>query len=217
MSFMKRIILREKRFFVYLMIGIVLVSLSVSAQAYSTCGYKLKGSWWDERYYVTSQSVNYNGSVVHYGNITSSAVSAWNNAVNSSSGHSLDISLQQTTQGLSANTRVVVLPENRGATGWRGFTYYYDYDSMTDEWNVINPGGYPNQNYRSGFAVINVHYVHNNSSWKIQNTIMHEMGHAFGLKHSSISGALMVSNSADYTSLKLPQSDDVNGVRHIYE
>ena len=49
------------------------------------------------------------------------------------------------------------------------------------------------------------------------NTIMHEMGHIFGLKHSTTTGALMVSNSASYTELTLPQSDDISGVRAIYE
>ena len=216
-NFLKCSIFKARRSIACLMVGITLVSFSVSAQAYSTCGYKLKGSWWNKKYYVTSQSVNYGGKTVHYGNITSSAVGAWNNAVNSSAGHSLNISLQQTTQGLSVNTPVVVLPQNRGDTNWNGFTYYYDYDGMTDQWNVINPGNYPNQDYQAGFAVINIYNVQSNPSWKIQNTIMHEMGHIFGLKHSSISGVLLYKFSDGYTSLKLPQSDDVNGVRHIYE
>ena len=43
------------------------------------------------------------------------------------------------------------------------------------------------------------------------------VGHIFGLKHSTTTGALMVSNSASYTELTLPQSDDTSGVRAIYE
>lgn len=42
-------------------------------------------------------------------------------------------------------------------------------------------------------------------------------GTYFGLKHSTTTGALMVSNSASYTELTLPQSDDISGVRAIYE
>lgn len=195
----------------------IMLSFTIQAHAYSTCGYKLKGSWYDDYYYVSPKSVTHNGSTVNYGTIADSAVSEWNNAVNASTGHSLDISLSETTNGSSTTTRVVISPLDRGATGWRGFTYYYDYNYSTGEWYSVNYGGYPNQNYRAGSAVINLYYVHSNASWKKQNTIMHEMGHIFGLKHSSVTGALMVSNSASYTSLKPPQSDDVNGVRSIYE
>ena len=102
---------------------------------------------------------------------------------------------------------------NAGAMG----SYYYDYNVLTDEWSTVNYGGYPNQNYQSGSAVINLYYVHTNPTWKIQNTIMHEMGHIFRLKHSTTTVALMVSNSASYTELTLPQSDDISGVRAIYE
>lgn len=132
-------------------------------------------------------------------------------------GHNLDIEITQSSFEYSRSTRVVIYPIDRGETGWRGFTYYYDYHPVVGQPYSINYGGYPNQDYSYGTAVINLFYVHNNDSWKTQNTIMHEMGHIFGLKHSETSGALMVKDSASYTSLKKPQSDDVNGVRSIYE
>lgn len=197
----------SKRFLKYIsclaIVCVLLTTIAVPAYAYVKCGYKLK--------------VTYNNTTVNYGSISDDAVSAWNDAVDSSSGHSLDIDLSETTNGSASTTRVVVSPTDRGATGWRGFTYYYDYNVLTDEWSTVNYGGYPNQNYQSGSAVINLYYVHTNSAWKIQNTIMHEMGHIFGLKHSTTTGALMVSNSASYTELTLPQSDDISGVRAIYE
>lgn len=198
--------------------AIILLSINVMpAYAYVTCGYKLKGSWYDDYYYVSPSSVTYNSKTVNYGDIADDAVAAWNDAVDSSSGHSLDIELTETTNGSASTTRVVVSPIDRGATGWRGFTYYYDYSILTGEWSTVNYGGYPDQNYQAGSAVINLYYVHSNATWKIQNTMMHEMGHIFGLKHSSTEGALMISSSASYTELTPPQSDDISGVRAIYE
>jgi len=46
---------------------------------------------------------------------------------------------------------------------------------------------------------------------------MHEMGHIFGLMHSSVTTALMDASIAGKTSLVPPQSDDISGVRYIYE
>lgn len=198
-------------------ICILLTSIAMPAYAYVECGYKLKSSWYDEYYYVSGRSVTFNNTTVNYGNIADDAVAAWNDAVDSYSGHSLDIDLSETTNGSAKSTRVVVSPIDRGATGWRGFTYYYDYSIWTGEWSTVNYGGYPDQNYQAGSAVINLYYVHTNPTWKIQNTIMHEMGHIFGLKHSTTTGALMISSSASYTELTLPQSDDISGVRAIYE
>lgn len=128
----------------------------------------------------------------------------------------MDIELTETNNSSSTSTRVVISPINKGATGWREYTYYYNYNISTGQWYTVNYGEYPNQNYQSGSAVINVYYVQDNPSWKIQNTIMHEMGYIFGLMHSSVSGALMSASSASYTSIKLPQADNKNGVRAIY-
>lgn len=196
---------------------ILIISSTIPAYAYTTCGYKLKGSWYDEYYYVPLKVITYNGTTVDYEAITQGAVTWWNAKVQASTGHSLDINLSETSNGSALTTRVAVSVLDRGATGWRGHTYYHDYNFWTGTWYDVNYGGYPDQNYRSGSAVINLYYVHSNPSWKIKNTIMHEMGHIFGLKHSSVTGALMVSDSANYTSLHVPQTDDINGVRSIYE
>lgn len=210
-SIMKKLI-KEKIFnplTLAIVICIVIFQVAMPVLAYEVCGYKLKGSWYNDYYYVSTSSVTYNGTNVNYGTIATSAVNAWNEALN--------IQLSKTTNGSSQETRVVISPLDRGATGWRGFTYYYNYKPLTGEWVPVNPGYYPDKNYQAGSAVINYYYVHSNPTWKIQNTIMHEMGHIFGLKHSNTSGALMVENSASYTSLKKPQSDDISGVRSIYK
>ncbi len=139
-----------------LLVSFIVASFTIPAYAYSTCGYRLKGTWYDDYYYVSAKSVTYNGTTVNYGTIANSAVRAWNNAVNSSTGHSLDIALTETTNGSATTTRVVISPLDRGNTGWRGFTYYYGYNSITGEWYTINYGGYPTKNYQSGSAVINL-------------------------------------------------------------
>ena len=189
---------------------------TIYSSAYVTCGYKMTGSWQDENYYVVNRSVTYNGITIDFGSLADSAVTLWN-TVDSSSGHNLDIALTETTNGSSVSTRVSIGALDRGNTGWAGFTYYIGYNTITHEHFNINYGGYPNQNYHAGSAVINLYYVQNYPGWKIKNVIMHEMGHAFGLKHSDVSGALMAANVVSYTYLKMPQNDDINGVRSIYE
>lgn len=192
------------------------VLLSTKLSAYVVCGYKLKESLTDGEYYISAEMVTYNGTTVNYANIAENAVDAWNNAIDATSSHSLDIDLEKGIFEYGSNNRVVIYPVDRGATGWRGFTYYYDYNLWVGQPYSINYGGYPDQDYYYGTAVINLYYVHGNPDWKKQNTIMHEMGHIFGLKHSNREGALMIQSSASYTSLQLPQSDDIAGVRAIY-
>ena len=194
----------------------MLLALTVPASAYVTCGYKLTGSWANDHYYLSARSVTYNNKTVNYGNITDAAINEWNEAVDATRTSNLDIELTETNDGDASTTRVVVDALDRGATGWRGFTYYYKYNALTGNWSSVNYGGYPNTNYTAGSAVINIYVVHSNAQWKIQNTIMHEMGHIFGLKHSDKVGALMVDGTSVYTELTPPQSDDVAGVRAIY-
>lgn len=216
---MKKLIKVKISYLLFIITAIVIVvfQATIPVFAYELFGYKLKGTWYDDYYYVAANSVTYNGTTVNYGNISLDAVRAWNEAVDSYSGHSLDIQLSKTYGSSSPQTRVVISPLDRGAIGWRGFAYYYDYNTSTGEWIILNTGHYPNQDYKAGSAIINLYYVHSDPTWKIQNTMMHEMGHIFGLAHSNVSGALMVETSASYTSLKKPQNDDISGVRSIYE
>lgn len=192
----------------------LLTGLIIPAQAYSAWNYHMKGSWQYEYYYV-------DGREDGYGERSDDAVKAWNDAVDARTNWtslkpSLDIRLSETNDGSARTTRVVISPLDRGPDGYAGFTYYYDVDGR-GTWSVINYGGYPNQNYQSGSAVINRHYTDNYSNVRQQNVIMHEMGHIFGLMHSENSSALMWESIAGKTTLVKPQSDDVAGVRSIYE
>ncbi|MCQ2524493.1 MAG: matrixin family metalloprotease [Lachnospiraceae bacterium] len=196
---------------IIMLVSSLLLSLSVTklCYAYATFGYKLKGSWHKEYYYVSDKSDD-------YGNIATKAVKSWNSAVKSEKNHSLNINLSQTSSGSDKSTRVVISPLDRGPDGYSGFTYYYNVD-IFGEWKPINYGGYPNKNYQSGSAVINKYYTDSYSDEKKQNVIMHEMGHIFGLKHSTNSKSLMIENITSKSTLITPQADDVSGVRSIYE
>ena len=207
--------MRKITIFTFFLVGILVCS--IKASAYVTCGYKLTGTWQNQNYFIASTTVSYNGTTKNYGTIGNSAVSAWNNAVNAGTGHPLDIALTAANNSDSPSTRVVIQALNRGDVSWRGLTYYFIYNSIDDEWYYVNYGDYPNQDYTAGTAVINIHEVHGDPDWKIQNTMMHEIGHIFGLKHSYTNGAIMYEYSQYYTSLKTPHGDDVNGVRDIYE
>lgn len=199
----------EKMLIAIFLIIVMTMSMALTVCAYTACGYKLNGSWEDEYYYISDSSDG-------YGALSDNAIEAWNNAVNSKTGHPLDIDLSETSDSDARSTRVVISPLDRGPDGYAGFTYYYDV-SYSGVWRVINYGGYPNENYQSGSAVINKYYTDNYSDARAQNVIMHEIGHVFGLAHSSDTSSLMVDSIASKTSLVTPQTDDVNGVRYIYE
>lgn len=189
------------------------VAFSVSvASAYNVCGNKLKGSWEDEYYYVSDRTEG-------YGSLVDDAVAAWNDAIDSTSSSSLDIDLTETSNGSARTTRVVISPLDRGPDGYWGYTYYYDVN-IFGEWEVLNYGGYPGQNYQAGSAVINKHYTDSASDARTQNVIMHEMGHIFGLMHSDYdteSSSLMWEDIVSRTKLVEPQADDIRGVRSIYD
>lgn len=191
---------------------VMCMTLCVPALAYSTFGYHLKGTWFGEYYYVDNRSDG-------YGVLSDAAVDAWNEAVEFQGENTLDIDLIETTNGDSKKTRVVISPLDRGADGYLGFAYYYDVNPF-GEWTCINYGGYPNQNYQSGSAVINRYYTDSLSDAKTQNVMMHEIGHILGLAHSSAGsddGSLMYKGISSVSNLREPQTDDISGVRDIYE
>jgi len=95
----------------------IMTSLTLSAYAYYDCGYKLQGSWEDEYYFINDRSGG-------YGALADDAVEEWNDAVNSKTGHPLDIDLSETSDGDARSTRVVISPLDRGPDGYAGFTYY---------------------------------------------------------------------------------------------
>ena len=184
----------------------LVVAFSVSAaSAYNVCGNKLKGSWEDEYYYVSDRTEGY-GALV-------------DDAVDRTSTSSLDIDLTETSNGSARSTRVVISPLDRGPDGYWGYTYYYDVN-IFGEWEVLNYGGYPGQNYQAGSAVINKYYTDSASDARTQNVIMHEMGHIWGLMHSdpdTESSSLMWEDIVGRTVLVEPQADDIRGVRSIYD
>lgn len=54
----------SKRFLKYIsclaIVCVLLTTIAVPAYAYVKCGYKLKGSWYDDHYYISDTSVTYN-------------------------------------------------------------------------------------------------------------------------------------------------------------
>lgn len=202
----------KKKLIALFLAAVMCMSMCISAHAYATFGYYLKGFWGDDYYYVDDRSDG-------YGALVDDAISAWNGAVDVDGYYILDIDLTETTDGDARTTRVVVSPLDRGATGWAGFAYYYDV-SLLGEWSCINYGDYPDQNYQAGSAVINRYYTDGYSDVRTQNVIMHEIGHIFGLAHSSKStdnGSLMYDGIASIYKLREPQADDVAGIRAVYE
>lgn len=200
-------------FLLFILAGTIIVT-----QAYVLFGYQMKGSWQDEYYYISEDRVTYNGQTVNYGTIATAAVREWNSAVDRESGHTMDIDLSKTSNGSATTTRIVFSPLDRGAIGWVGFTYYYDYNSLTG-WSIINPDQYPTRDYQSASVIINLFSAHTLGTTKIKNVMMHEMGHAFGLAHppTGTTNSLMRRDIASVSTSVPPQPDDIAGVRSIYE
>ncbi|MBR2895159.1 MAG: hypothetical protein IKC03_05810, partial [Oscillospiraceae bacterium] len=126
---------KRKRLVRIVCVSFVMLLLSMNVCAYETFGYHLTGSWYDGKYYVSSPSYTQNNVTVNYGNIADDAIEEWNDAINATSSHSLDIELSETTNSNDNDIVVKFIISNEGATGWRGFTYYYDEDD-----NAIRPG-----------------------------------------------------------------------------
>ena len=204
----------KKKLTALVLAAVMCMSMCISAHAYATFGYCLKGTWQYDYYCVTDREDG-------YGDLVDAAVSAWNDAVElKGDNHPLDIELTETTKETARTTRVVIAPSDRGKTGWAGFAFYYKV-SLSGTWTCLNEDeGYPEEDYQTGHAVINRYYTDGYSNTKIKNIMMHEMGHIFGLAHSSSdtdNGSLMYKGIASVSTLRKPQTDDVNGVRSIYE
>lgn len=65
------------------------------------------------------------------------------------------------------------------------------------------------------FALIQVNDWHLPSGYTLQNALLHEMGHAYGLDHNSDSKTLMYPYVQ--TTVLTPSADDVKGVKDVYK
>ncbi len=113
--------------------------------------------------------------------------------------------------GSSSGAEILEDNSSYGATGWDGQTAISYTSSHCNGWTqTLYSQIHINHSYTGGY-----------SAAAVQSVSAHELGHALGLAHSS--GAVLMnpntygSNSRWETySINTPQSDDVNGVKAIY-
>lgn len=178
----------------WLVLACVMVSFFAAGRvlAYSTTSpYKLVGGVGNRSYYIGDPGGTWATPIrdgVSAWNATSTKV--WYNTEQSFNGATLDYFVG-----------------NFGNVNWCGYTFYIDSNGY-----YINYGGYPTQNWYRNEVKIQDPPISGCPAFSKKGTGAHEMGHAMGLKHSSVSGALMYSPTPTDT----PQTDDVNGINSMY-
>lgn len=139
----------------------------------------------------SSSTINYknNGSGSYTSIITNSA-NSWDSGT--------PLYLQST-----ANAALVVYQTNAGNSGYEGYTTWYCSGGITSG--------------TSSYA--NTYYTASYPTNKIRAVLTHEIGHALGLNHSGVAGAIMSSSAGgeyDTYGHYTPQTDDKNGINAIY-
>lgn len=177
-----------KKYFVVLLVPLLVISLVTDVYAYALLGGKHK---------TTNLKVRTNSSFLDadyvIGGALSTAMGDWNNA-------GTPISMSYTT---GADAQIVFNGGYYGDIGWSGRATNYR------DWIV---GG----NYQN--SVIDANYTYlkasNYNFTKNKGVLSHELGHALGLGHVSGSNKLMYDN--DGRTVYKPTSDEINGVNYLY-
>ena len=192
----------------FLAITLTSILLMVSASAYVPIGYKLIGGVYDRTYYVNPSTYTLDGVTVDYSSSITSAIRAWNSRINVTTESSVDVMFISSEEAAST---VVFSIINRGQNGFFGYTYF-----LSSGGYFINYGDVPDCDYAYSQIVLNPYYLHESSTARY-NTAGHEFGHALGLMHSDVSTALMRENISSATGIVAPTTDDIEGIRNIYE
>ena len=100
-----------------------------------------------------------------------------------------------------------ICKENVGSATYVAQTWATDYDWWTGEWKEVDIN-------------FNTHYTFANSGQKgkydTYSIFLHEAGHVCGLDHALLSSAVMYPDSDTGVEKRSLTSDDINGVRAVY-
>lgn len=179
----------KKSFLVFLSLILVMVFSSSNANAYNLLG----GRWlvadqltWYYDNYISTQTKT----------AATSAATAWNNA-------------KISWVSLKNSTGKVYITEIRDTT------------TDSDGWAQINPCG-ACHNYQSATITVNTAKTAYGNPDALKSVLVHEFGHVFGLDHNDKDKCIMISYTYGSGSrygaygLTTPQTDDINGVKSIY-
>jgi hypothetical protein len=91
----------------------------------------------------------------------------------------------------------------------------YDPTVSNVSWDGLTTWQTNSQGYFANAQVkLNTYYTRNESASEIQGVAAHELGHAMGLAHSST--CVLMNPTTPRCGIDTPQSDDVNGINHLY-
>lgn len=188
----------------------MILSLSICAFAYNTLGYRLSGgvgnSGNNTRYYWLDSSAT------PYTSIINSAMYSWNHTA-SNPGVRTPIWFQPVASKTNSVMDIYVSSaSNSSANGYT--TFFAQAHSST----TANPRS---QNwvwckvsvYAGNFSGSNHTGARNIT---MQSTFAHEMGHVFGLDHTTTSSTVMCPAATRNSSVLGPRTDDCNGINALY-
>ncbi|HEY7342232.1 MAG TPA: matrixin family metalloprotease [Ktedonobacterales bacterium] len=170
-------------------VGMIAVLLGYAFMAPSTNAYATEGIRWVDNwhiYYTMKPMQSYDSQAWTDG------VWAWNNSA-------------APVFFYGGGSQIIMFDANDGANGYSGWTTW-----GVNTFNCTYPSGY-NQ-LKVANVKLNYYYTQSYSPTARKGVAAHELGHALGLAHASLTSSLMYYAS----TATVPQSDDINGVNYIY-
>lgn len=194
-----------------LLVVILLLTCSVSADAYQLLGKELIGgvgnSGNNTRYYWLSNDA------IAYTSTINAAMYAWNHTA-TTPGVTTKIWFQPVASKTYSVMDIYTSTDMNGAYGQTWF-----FGTNYDDTSKVNPR---NSNWRWCKISLYVNYFTSNNltsstGHTLQSTVAHEMGHVFGLdENNTMPNTVMAQARARSTSVIGPSRDDCNGVNALY-
>ncbi|MEO6503802.1 MAG: matrixin family metalloprotease [Jatrophihabitantaceae bacterium] len=137
----------------------------------------------------------------------SASTTTWNQSVGIDSSYKYG-----SCPGYTGQHCVDVTSRNAGCSGWQGQTSWSYYPT---NYNLVNVS--IELNDYNGLCTVNgVQYDYNKTSYGYRNAACHEMGHALGMGHNSLTGSCLYAQNSNASTNQQPNSDDFTLIGQLY-